>query len=61
MTMFDLSDQNRLVSSGPVADVLLCVGAFISNGRLFYTTNGGGTQLSYTYGPEAAKMKENDQ
>ena len=56
MTLFDLSDQNRLVASGPVADVLLCVGAFISNGRLFYTTNGGGTQLSYTYGEEAAEI-----
>ena len=57
MTMFDLSDKNRLIASGPVADVLLCVGAFISNGRLFYTTNGGGTQLSFAYGEEAAKMK----
>ena len=57
MTMFDLSDQNRLVASGPAADVLLCVGAFISNGRLFYTTNGGGTQLSYTYGAEAANLE----
>jgi outer membrane protein assembly factor BamB len=57
MTLFDLSKENALVASGPAADVLLCVGAFVSNGRLFQTTNGGGTQLSYTYGEEAAKMR----
>jgi hypothetical protein len=61
MTLFDLSKENRLVASGPAADVLLCVGAFVSNGRLFQTTNGGGTQLSYSYGAEAATMKENGQ
>ncbi len=35
-----------LVSTGPALDVLLCVGAFASNGRIFFTTNGGGLQCS---------------
>ncbi|MFH1918550.1 MAG: hypothetical protein ABIP48_01505 [Planctomycetota bacterium] len=53
MTMFDLSAGNKLVSCGPALDVLECIGAIVSNGRIFYTTNSGGLQASLCYGPEA--------
>ncbi|MBN1441258.1 MAG: PQQ-binding-like beta-propeller repeat protein [Planctomycetes bacterium] len=43
---FDLSgEEPRMVSSGPVFDVLLCVSPIPSGGRLFYTTNGTGLQV----------------
>ena len=44
--LFDLSQPSApsLVSSGPQLDVLMCVGAIASNGRLFLTTNGSGLQ-----------------
>jgi outer membrane protein assembly factor BamB len=42
--LFDLSRSSELVSSGPQLDVLMCVGAIASNGRLFLTTNGAGLQ-----------------
>jgi len=42
--LFTLSPAPALVSSGPQFDVLMCVGAFASNGRLFLTTNGSGLQ-----------------
>lgn len=45
--LFDLSSSSaHLVSSGPQFDVLMCVGAFASDGRLFLTTNGSGLQAS---------------
>ncbi len=50
---FDLIDTARpreLVSSGPQLDVLMCVGAVMSNGRLFLTANGSGLQASMTCG-----------
>ncbi|MFH1268078.1 MAG: PQQ-binding-like beta-propeller repeat protein, partial [Planctomycetota bacterium] len=53
LTMFDLSAGNKLVSCGPALDVLECIGAIVSNGRIFYTTNSGGLQASLCYGPEA--------
>jgi outer membrane protein assembly factor BamB len=42
--LVNLSPAPGLVSSGPQLDVLMCVGAFASNGRLFLTTNGSGLQ-----------------
>ena len=50
---FDLIDPARpqeMVSSGPQLDVLMCVGAVMSNGRLFLTANGSGLQASMTCG-----------
>lgn len=52
--LIDLSGQPKLVSSGPVLDVLMCIGAIVSNGRLFLTANGSGLQASMAYGDEAA-------
>lgn len=54
MDVIDTSDGNRLISTGPAVDVLQCVGAQVSNGRIYYTANGSGLQLSMNYGQEAA-------
>ena len=53
MDIYDTSNGVKLVSSGPAVDVLQCIGAFASNGRVYYTTNGGGMQLSMRCGAEA--------
>ena len=53
MDLIDTSDGNRLVSSGPCVDVRECVGAVVSNGRIFYTSQGSGLQVSQVFGPEA--------
>ncbi|MHC4559856.1 MAG: outer membrane protein assembly factor BamB family protein, partial [Planctomycetota bacterium] len=53
MDMIDTSDDNKLVSSGPCVDVRECVGAVVSNGRIFYTSQGSGLQLSLIFGTEA--------
>jgi outer membrane protein assembly factor BamB len=54
MDVYDLrGDEFRLVSTGPATDVLLCVGAQVSNGRMFFTTNGAGLQSSHVWGEEA--------
>ena len=53
MDLIDTSDGNRLVSSGPCVDVRECVSAVVSNGRIFYTSQGSGLQVSQVFGPEA--------
>ncbi len=53
MDVIDTAHDNRLVSTGPAVDVLLCVSAQVSNGRLFYTANGSGLQCSAVFGKEA--------
>jgi outer membrane protein assembly factor BamB len=53
MDMIDASNNNELVSSGPCVDVRECVGAAVSNGRIFYTSQGSGLQVSQVYGAEA--------
>jgi outer membrane protein assembly factor BamB len=53
MDMIDTSDGNKLVSSGPCVDVRECVGAVVSNGRIFYTSQGSGLQVSQVFGSEA--------
>ena len=50
----DLSANDKLISSGPALDPSECVGAIPSNGRLFYTGQGGGLQCSLVGGDEAA-------
>jgi outer membrane protein assembly factor BamB len=54
LTLFDLRDGARPVHCGPALDVLVCVGSFVSNGRIFQTTNGGGLQACLACGEEAA-------
>jgi outer membrane protein assembly factor BamB len=56
MDVRDLSDVHvdKLLTSGPRFDPSECVGACVSNGRIFYTGPGGGLQASQLYGDEAA-------
>jgi len=54
MDMIDLSDGNKLVTSGPAIDSRECVGGVVSNGRIFYTSQASGLQVSLLYGDEAA-------
>jgi outer membrane protein assembly factor BamB len=46
LDIYDLSEINGIkpVSSGPRLDPSECVGAVVSNGRIFYTCHGGGLQ-----------------
>lgn len=53
MDMIDLSDGNKLVWTGPAVDSRECVGAVVSNGRMFYTAQASGLQLCAVYGEEA--------
>ena len=38
MDMIDLSQNGKLVSTGPAIDSRECLGAVVSNGRIFYTS-----------------------
>jgi outer membrane protein assembly factor BamB len=55
LDVHDLSDINNvsLVSSGPRLDPSECIGAVVSNGRIFYTCHGGGLQVCQVCGEEA--------
>ncbi len=55
MDMIDLSAGNRLAVTGPAIDSRECVGSVVSNGRLFYTSQASGLQVSQVYGEEAAR------
>jgi outer membrane protein assembly factor BamB len=56
--VYDLSRPGdpRLLSTGPRLDPSECIGACVSNGRVFYTGHGGGLQASLA-GGEAAGDK----
>ena len=56
MDMMDLSDHGKLVSTGPAVDSRECLGAVVSNGRIFYTAQASGFVVSQTYGPESARL-----
>lgn len=56
MDMIDLSDDGKLVSTGPAIDSRECLGAVVSNGRIFYTSQASGFVVSQTYGEEAKKV-----
>ena len=55
MDVHDLSDVNniRTISTGPRLDPSECIGAVVSNGRVFYTCHGGGLQACQICGNEA--------
>jgi outer membrane protein assembly factor BamB len=53
MDMIDVVGGNELVSSGPCIDARECVGGIVSNGRIFYTSQANGLQVSQVYGAEA--------
>ena len=56
MDMFDLSQEGRLVSTGPAIDSRECLGAVVSNGRIFYLSQASGFVVSQTYGPESQTL-----
>lgn len=57
MDMIDLSQNGKLVSTGPAIDSRECLGAVVSNGRIFYTSQASGFQVSQTYGNEAKRLR----
>ncbi len=56
MDMIDLSQDGKLVSTGPAIDSRECLGAVVSNGRIFYTSQASGFVVSQTYGPESKEL-----
>ena len=56
MDMIDLSDNGKLVSTGPAIDSRECLGAVVSNGRIFYTSQASGFVVSQTYGRAAKSL-----
>ncbi len=56
MDMIDLSADGKLVSTGPAIDSRECLGAVVSNGRIFYMSQASGFVVSQTYGEEAARL-----
>jgi len=58
MDMIDTTSGNRFVSSGPCVDVRECVGAVVSNGRIFYTSQGSGLQLCQVCGHPGSVLME---
>lgn len=56
MDLIDLAQDSKLVSTGPAIDSRECLGAVVSNGRVFYTSQASGFVVSQTYGPESKKL-----
>lgn len=53
MDLIDTEAGCAVVSSGPCVDLRECVGAVVSNGRLYYTSQANGLQVGMVYGEEA--------
>lgn len=56
MDMIDLSKDGELVSTGPAIDSRECLGAVVSNGRIFYMSQASGFIVSQTYGEESKNL-----
>jgi outer membrane protein assembly factor BamB len=56
MDMIDLSENGKLVSTGPAVDSRECLGAVVSNGRIFYVSQASGFVVSQTYGAESQTL-----
>lgn len=56
MDMIDLSKDGKLVSTGPAIDSRECLGAVVSNGRIFYMSQASGFIVSQTYGEESKDL-----
>lgn len=56
MDMIDLSKDGKLVSTGPAIDSRECLGAIVSNGRIFYMSQASGFVVSQTYGPDSKNL-----
>ena len=57
LDMIDLSDGNRLITTGPAIDSRECLGSVVSNGRIFYTSQASGLQVSKVFGAEAERVR----
>jgi outer membrane protein assembly factor BamB len=55
LDVYDLSDINniKLISTGPRVDPSECIGAVVSNGRIFYSCHAGSLQVCELWGAEA--------
>ena len=56
MDMIDLSKDGKLVSTGPAIDSRECLGAIVSNGRIFYMSQASGFVVSQTFGPDSKNL-----
>jgi outer membrane protein assembly factor BamB len=56
MDMIDLAADGKLVSTGPAIDSRECLGAVVSNGRIFYASQASGFIVSQTYGEASKKL-----
>jgi outer membrane protein assembly factor BamB len=56
MDMIDLAAGGKLVSTGPAIDSRECLGAVVSNGRIFYASQASGFVVSQTYGADSKKL-----
>jgi len=58
MDIYDTSDPRniKLVSTGPAIDPSQCIGAIVSNGRIFYTAHGSGLQVAQECGSQAGSL-----
>ncbi len=56
MDMIDLASNSKLVSTGPAIDSRECLGAVVSNGRIFYISQASGFVVSQTYGDESKRL-----
>jgi outer membrane protein assembly factor BamB len=56
MDMVDLANGNKLICTGPAIDSRECLGAVVSNGRIFYISQASGMEVSQLWGAEAAKF-----
>jgi outer membrane protein assembly factor BamB len=56
MDMIDLSNNGQLVSTGPAIDSRECLGAVVSNGRIYYASQASGLIVSQTYGEDSQNL-----
>lgn len=56
MDMIDLAAGGKLVSTGPAIDSRECLGAVVSNGRIFYASQASGFVVSQTYGADSKRL-----
>jgi len=56
MDLIDLAAGGKLVSTGPAIDSRECLGAVVSNGRIFYASQASGLVVSQTFGAASQEL-----